>query len=61
MKSIKDAMYPEDFETEDEHFERLCRWLCKFPLKKRMKIGYSHTIATIKLSKARIVRNDRPD
>ncbi|MEW6482472.1 MAG: hypothetical protein AB1397_05665 [bacterium] len=53
---MKDTLYPQDFEKEDKHLERLIRWLSKFPVKKRLEIGYLHTLAAIKLDKLK--KND---
>ncbi|MEW6104060.1 MAG: hypothetical protein AB1630_09685 [bacterium] len=55
---MKDTLYPEDFEKETEHIERLIRWFSKFGVKKRLEIGYKHTLAAIKLSKLK--KDDKP-
>lgn len=49
------VIYPEDHVDEDKHIEGLIRWLSKFPVKKRLQIGYMHTLAAIKFSKMKVV------
>ncbi|MDI6735367.1 MAG: hypothetical protein QME42_04090 [bacterium] len=45
---------PPTQEDEDRHIEELIRWLSKFPLEKRLRIGYQHTLATLTLMRMRL-------
>ncbi|MEW6607974.1 MAG: hypothetical protein AB1422_07745 [bacterium] len=47
-------------EDEEKEMENLITWLSKFGVKKRLQIGYRHTLAAIKFSKLKKVENDRP-
>ncbi len=49
------VLYPPTQEDEEKHIEGLIRWLSKFPVKKRLQIGYRHTLAAIKFSKMKVV------
>ncbi|MBU1262956.1 hypothetical protein KKG61_03115 [bacterium] len=43
------VLYSPTQEDEERHIEGLIRWLSKFPLEKRLRIGYQHTLATLTL------------
>lgn len=57
MEYEDSILYPPTQEDEEKEMERLIRWLSKFPLKKRLQIGYTHTLATLKLSKLKVKKN----
>jgi len=56
----KDTMPPPTQEDEEKEMERLITWFSKFGVKKRLQIGYKHTLAGIKFSKLKKAQNDRP-
>jgi hypothetical protein len=57
----KDTMPLPTQEDEEKEIERLIIWLSKFGVKKRLQIGYKHTLAGIKFSKLKKVKDDRPN
>lgn len=57
----KDTIALPTQEDEEKEMERLIRWLSKFGVKKRLQIGYKHTLSGIKFSKLNRVKDDRPD
>lgn len=58
MEDEDSFLYPPRQEDEEKEMERLIRWLSKFPLKKRLQIGYTHTLAAIKFSQLKRQKDD---
>ncbi len=56
----EDTMPPPTQEDEEKEMERQIAWLSKFGIKKRLQIGYKHSLAGIKFSKLKKVENGRP-
>ena len=48
------VLYLPTKEDEERHIEGLIRWLSKFPLEKRLRIGYQHTLATLTLMRLKL-------
>jgi len=60
MEYEDSILYPPTQEDEEKEMERLITWLSKFSVKKRLQIGYTHTLAAIKFSKLKVKKDDRP-